>query len=69
MRESAYVDGGLDEFLGIPLGLEIDYENQNQRRHSGPMPVYLAEMVGYGFDVCWCGADYDRSAGCPEYIY
>ena len=69
MRESAYADGGLDEFLGIPLDIEIDYDNPNKKRHAGPMPVYLAEMVGYGYDVCWCGADYDRSAGCPDYIY
>lgn len=69
VRESGIEDDYLGEFLGFPMDLEPNYGAFTERQHAGAMPVYLAEMVGYGYGVCWCGAEYDRAVGCAEYMY
>jgi hypothetical protein len=69
VKESGIADDYLDDFLGLPIDLEPNYGALTQKQHAGAMPVYLAEMVGYGYGVCWCGAEYDRAVGCAEYMY
>jgi hypothetical protein len=59
----------LDEFLGFDVDF-VDFSRGSfERSHAGPMAYDLAELLGNGIAVCWCGQEYDRSDGCPESFY
>jgi hypothetical protein len=68
-REAAYFDFGLGEFLEGSFEFEDQPFRSSGRSHAAPLSVEIAEMVGHGYAVCWCGQDFDRAAGCPDYLY